>query len=87
LGDELWPRQAKVAEQLPRSSRFGSLEAASAFLVQRVYSSFFSDASFFPAGSVSFDCGLLMRNIEHSWRNVPALRIPPDEQATRLQRW
>jgi hypothetical protein len=32
-----------------------------------VYSSFFADGTKFPEGSVSFDCALIMRNIEHQW--------------------
>jgi hypothetical protein len=32
-----------------------------------VYSSFFADRTKFPEGSVSFDCALIMRNIEHQW--------------------
>jgi hypothetical protein len=35
--------------------------------VQHVRSSYF-DA--FPKGSVEFDCGLLMRNIEHEWHSL-----------------
>src|SRR5262249_8922270 len=35
--------------------------------VEYARSSFFSDPSVFPAGSVEFDCALLMRNIEHEW--------------------
>lgn len=41
--------------------------------IQYVRSSFFSDLSLFPAGSVEFDCALLMRNIEHEWLPAPAL--------------
>ena len=33
----------------------------------RVESSFFEDQVRFPAGSVEFDCALLMRGIEHEW--------------------
>lgn len=36
-------------------------------VVERVYSSFFSDETIFPKGSVRFDCALLMRDIEHEW--------------------
>jgi putative NADH-flavin reductase len=93
--------------QLPRTSKFGSLDEASAFFekgalgysettkgdrldglylvtknwcvepleVQHVHSSFFSDLSLFPSGSVDFDCALLMRNIEHQWERAPDL--PP----------
>jgi Uncharacterized conserved protein (COG2071) len=36
--------------------------------VDRVESSYFADLSRFPAGSVRFDCALIMRNIDHEWR-------------------
>lgn len=36
--------------------------------VQSVRSSFFDDRARFPAGSVAFDCALLMRGIAHEWR-------------------
>lgn len=32
------------------------------------YSSFFSDASLFPEGSVEFDSAFIMRGLEHEWR-------------------
>ena len=32
-----------------------------------VRSSYFDDHSVFPAGSIEFDCALLMRGIEHEW--------------------
>ena len=35
--------------------------------VDRVHSSYFADLSRFPAGSITFDCALLMRAIEHEW--------------------
>ena len=35
--------------------------------VSRVQSSFFEDRTLFPTGSVTFDCALLMRGIEHEW--------------------
>jgi len=35
--------------------------------VERAYSSFFDDPTRFPAGSIRFDCGLVMRNIPHEW--------------------
>ncbi len=37
--------------------------------VEDVASSFFEDQSRFPSGSVGFDCGLLMRGIEHKWQS------------------
>jgi uncharacterized protein YqjF (DUF2071 family) len=36
--------------------------------VQLQTSGYFGDASLFPAGSVEFDSGLLMRDLEHEWR-------------------
>jgi hypothetical protein len=41
--------------------------------VQHVSSSFFADTSRFPAGSVAFDNALLMRNVAHDWKRLPAL--------------
>lgn len=35
--------------------------------IDRAYSSYFADETLFPAGSVAFDCALLMRDIEHEW--------------------
>jgi len=35
--------------------------------VERVASSYFDDKLRFPAGSIQFDCALLMRSIEHEW--------------------
>jgi hypothetical protein len=37
--------------------------------VDEVRSSFFDDQSNFPAGSIHFDCALLMRGIEHQWHS------------------
>ena len=36
--------------------------------VERVESSFFENTALFPAGSVKFDSGFLMRDITHEWR-------------------
>jgi len=41
--------------------------------VQSVRSSFFDDANRFPAGTIHFDCALLMQNIEHDWRVLPRM--------------
>jgi hypothetical protein len=41
--------------------------------VAHVHSSFFSNPSLFPTGSVEFDCALLMRNIDHEWQRAPDL--------------
>ena len=35
--------------------------------VEAVRSSYFDDRAKFPEGSVTFDCALLMRGIEHEW--------------------
>src|SRR5262249_22062616 len=35
--------------------------------VEQVKSSFFEDQALFPPGSVTFDCALLMRAIDHEW--------------------
>jgi len=43
--------------------------------VERVESSYFEDRKLFPAGSVEFDCALLMRNIKHEWQGRPSLCI------------
>jgi hypothetical protein len=42
--------------------------------VASVRSSFFEHKATFPAGTVEFDCALLMRNVEHEWRRLPRLR-------------
>lgn len=41
--------------------------------VERIQSSFFHDTSRFPAGTVEFDCALLMRGIQHEWHGKPDL--------------
>jgi hypothetical protein len=88
-----------ATDRLPSSSRFRSIEEASAFFeagdvgysatssgrrldgvrlktqswevaplaVQRAHSTYFGDPALFPAGSVTFDCALIMRNIAHEW--------------------
>jgi hypothetical protein len=44
--------------------------------VSSVQSSFFDDRSIFPAGSIEFDCALLMRGIEHEWHGKSDLCCP-----------
>lgn len=36
-------------------------------------SNYFDDLNIFPAGSINFDCALLMRNIEHEWHGKPEM--------------
>jgi hypothetical protein len=43
--------------------------------VERVFSSWFADPSRFPEGSVAFDHGLLMRDIEHEWEGTEDLYV------------
>jgi hypothetical protein len=96
---------ASPAAELPRTSRFASLEEASTFFaagslgysatrdearldglrlriqrwtvrplqVEDIHSSYFSDPATFPAGSVEFDCALIMRDVPHEWRTEPDL--------------
>jgi hypothetical protein len=45
--------------------------------IERVESSFFSDESLFPAGSVAFDHALIMRNIAHEWHEIPDMLTEP----------
>lgn len=41
--------------------------------VERIESSYFGDLFEFPEGTVTFDCALLMRNIDHEWHGRPDL--------------
>ena len=43
--------------------------------ISSVYSSYFSDESRFPKGSVEFDHALIMRNIAHEWHNTVDLYV------------
>jgi hypothetical protein len=57
--------------------------------VTEVRSSFFDDRAKFPAGSVEFDSGLLMRNIPHQWRKLETLRAAnalPDNSFARREK-
>jgi hypothetical protein len=47
----------------------------SALAVEQVRSSVFADEAHYPTGSVEFDCGLLMRDIEHEWQHEPDLSV------------
>jgi hypothetical protein len=57
----------------PDPGRFQGLELrchrwqVAPLAVSAVRSSYFDDRTVFPAGSVEFDCALLMRGIEHEW--------------------
>src|SRR5262245_54798730 len=43
--------------------------------VEEHYSSYFSDTSRFPDGSVAFDCALVMRNLAHEWHERESLHV------------
>lgn len=43
--------------------------------VERAYSSYFEDRERFPAGSICFDCGLMMRNILHDWETADDMYV------------
>jgi uncharacterized protein DUF2071 len=90
----------RIAEQLPATSIFRTLDAASQFFepgsvgysatasgkrldgvvlkthawnvaplaMERVSSTYFEDRTSFPAGTITFDCALIMRNIAHEWQ-------------------
>ncbi|HEX2832073.1 MAG TPA: DUF2071 domain-containing protein [Thermoanaerobaculia bacterium] len=45
------------------------------FAIEHVHSSYFANENLFPRGSVEFDCGLLMRNVEHAWEAAPDLLL------------
>jgi hypothetical protein len=52
--------------------------------MERLKSSFFSDETNFPEGSVVFDHALIMRNLGHEWHSLEDLRIVPTaERAAR----
>ena len=36
--------------------------------MDKVFSSYFADESTFPAGTIAFDCALIMRNVAHEWQ-------------------
>jgi hypothetical protein len=48
--------------------------------VESQHCAFYSDSQRFPAGSIDFDCGLLMRGLPHEWHqltDIPELAITP----------
>ena len=48
-----------------------------ALAVQRVQSSFFDDQTRFPAGTIEFDHGLIMRDVRHEWHQAEDLHSAP----------
>jgi len=59
--------------------------------VEHVESSFFYDASVFPAGSVTFDHALIMRDLPHQWQGEPDMfterTANQPMQRTRDRQW
>jgi uncharacterized protein YqjF (DUF2071 family) len=43
--------------------------------VERAYSSYFADPERFPAGSIGFDCALIMRDVAHEWEAASELYL------------
>jgi hypothetical protein len=43
--------------------------------VESAASSYFSDQLLFPAGSIDFDCALVMRNIAHEWESAAPMYV------------
>ena len=43
--------------------------------VRRIYSSYFSDETKFPKGTIEFDHALIMRNVEHEWHSADDLYV------------
>ena len=43
--------------------------------IEHVESSWFADPMRFPAGSIAFDCALIMRNVDHEWHDGPSLYL------------
>ena len=43
--------------------------------VDDVHSSYFSDSTRFPQGTVEFDCALMMRNLAHEWHAAEDLYV------------
>ncbi len=54
--------------------------------VEDAHTSFFSDRSRFPEGSVELDCALLMRGVEHEWHSRPDLYYNPQKQRFSARR-
>ena len=43
--------------------------------IEQAHSSYFADPALFPAGSIAFDCGLIMRNIAHEWETAKDMYV------------
>ncbi len=45
--------------------------------IDRAHSTYFADPERFPAGSITFDCALIMRDIPHEWETAADLYLEP----------
>src|SRR5262245_1701573 len=43
--------------------------------IEHAHSSYFADREMFPAGSIQFDCALVMRNIPHEWETAAEMYV------------
>jgi len=43
--------------------------------VEQAHSTYFANPAVFPAGTITFDCGLIMRNIPHEWESAKDMYI------------
>ena len=66
-----------VTGEAPWTGIFLSLKTSSwtvaPLAIERAHSSYFTDQEMFPAGSIDFDCALVMRNIAHEWETTADL--------------
>jgi Uncharacterized conserved protein (COG2071) len=43
--------------------------------VEQAHSTYFADEAIFPVGSITFDCGLIMRDIPHEWESAKEMYL------------
>jgi len=48
--------------------------------VEDAHTSFFSDRTRFPEGTIELDCALVMRGIDHEWHSRPDLYYDPEKR-------
>jgi hypothetical protein len=58
----------------------------SPLVIDEAHSCFFDDPGRFPSGSVTLDCALLMRGIEHEWHSRPDLYLSVNSASLTTQR-
>ena len=73
-----WPAAARscasekrVLEGGSKDMRFPKVHG----IIRRRLLELFADEALFPAGSVTFDCALLMRNIAHEWQAAAGMYV------------